>query len=157
VLTTAGERALQPLIDATPTEAFPQPPHHPATCSRDDAGGAPLEPPQHKGGVGGNAGGESAGTLAPPIPAAASAAKPAEAGPAPVPGSPLPSPAGASVAPKRRAAKALRPSAPDTRTPTRAAASPNVNVERSRELDPLDISEIHDFVHGVRRSRRNER
>jgi hypothetical protein len=147
VLTTAGERALQPQGNATPTQAPPQPPHHPATCSRHDAGGAPLEPPQHKGGVGGNAGGENAGTLAPPIPAAASAAKPAEAGPAPVTGSPLPSPAVASVAPKRRATKALRPPASDGGTDARAAASPKVNVEPSRKPDPLDSLEILDFLH----------
>jgi hypothetical protein len=54
-VTSAGQAA----IDAG---APPQSPQSPATSIRDDAGGAPLGPPQRPRGCGGNAGGNVAGT-----------------------------------------------------------------------------------------------
>jgi len=58
VLTSVGEQALQ-ANNAAPS---PQSPQRPATSLRDDAGGAPLGPPQRPRGCGGDAGGKVAGT-----------------------------------------------------------------------------------------------
>jgi hypothetical protein len=62
VLTSAGERALQAPDKATPGGPPPQTPQPPATSTRDQAGGAPLGPPQRPRGCGGDAGRTVAGT-----------------------------------------------------------------------------------------------
>jgi hypothetical protein len=75
VLTSAGKQQLDTGQDAQLDSKHPAIPASPATSIRDDAGGDPLGPPQHKGGMGGNAGEIDAGakagfTPAPVAPAA---------------------------------------------------------------------------------------
>jgi hypothetical protein len=61
VLTTAGKQHLDAEHPSQSDSKLPAIPASPATSIRDDAGGDPSGPPQHKGGMGGNAGGIVAG------------------------------------------------------------------------------------------------